>query len=237
MKHYRSSIPVDAKERVLACYIRTKTRWKVECVIRRQVVGIRWFDDKGRLELETPVRNGHIHGTQYGLDYDHNPAGFIIFSEPYRNGLPHGVTRQWCPQNGRLIGKYTMRRGTGLDLWRAWDFERQTAFLSEVRHLKDGHWHGFEWWFNPDQKTLMQESHFWQNQQHGIRIEWNLEGRLRRGYPQYWVNSRKVSKRKYLLAQRQDPTLPSYREVDNTPRRRLPKEVAVAIRFDTRVSE
>ena len=101
--------------------------------------------------------------------------------------------------------------------------------LHEVRYIKDGKWHGFEWWLNEDQATVHQEAHFWENLQHGIRREWNGEGRLRRGFPQYWVNNQRVSKRQYLRAFVKDPNLPAFCEADNLPQRDFPPEVKAAI--------
>jgi hypothetical protein len=224
MKHYRSSIPKAATERVLAAHPEGTQKHKVELLLDGEVVGLRQFDANGQLEFERPFRNGVTHGTLYIID-----DGVVTFAEQYRNGLAHGVARQWS-HDGEFIGSYTMKRGTGLDLWRCkanWGHGR--AYLSEARYVKEGNWHGFEWWLNEDQKSVHDECHFWQNLRHGIERSWNSRGRLRRGYPRYWVNDNPVTKRDYLRACSRDGNLPPFRESDNRPRRRFPPEVLEAI--------
>ncbi len=60
------------------------------------------------------------------------------------------------------------------------------------------------------------------------RIErvWNLRGRLRRGYPKYWIHEVQVTKRRYVRAAQDDPTLPPFRENENRPGRKFPTEIA-----------
>ena len=66
-----------------------------------------------------------------------------------------------------------MKRGTGLDLWWQEGYESGRAYLAEARYVKDGKWHGFDWWLNEDQKSVWQERHFQSDQQHGIERSWN----------------------------------------------------------------
>ena len=124
----------------------------------------------------------------------------------------------------RLDWHLTMTHGTGLDLWRCkktWGNKR--VYLAEARHINEGKWHGFEWWLNEDQKSVQGEHHFRENLQHGVQRSWNSAGRLRRGYPRYWVNNKQVTKREYLRACAKDPSLPPFRESDNRPRRKFPR--------------
>jgi hypothetical protein len=231
MKHYRSSIPKGAKECVLATHLKGPEKYKAEYRFNEKVVGVRWFDQSGQLELECPVKNGADHGMLYYCD-----QGVVTFAEPYRNGLAHGTAKQWS-YDGGLIGTYVMRYGTGLDLWRCkktWGNKR--TYLAEARFIKDGKWHGFEWWLNEDQKSVHDENHFWENLQHGIQRRWNSKNRLRRGYPRYWVNNKQVTKREYLRAGAKDPSLPVYRESDNQPRRKFPPEVLEAIELTAKLN-
>ena len=224
MKHYRSSIPKSARERVLATHLQGPQKYKAEYRVNGKVVGVRQFDRSGQLELERPMRNGLLHGTLYSCD-----DGVVTFAEPYRAGLAHGTARQWS-DDGELIGTYTMKHGTGLDLWRQkTNWGTGLVFLAEARFIKEGKWHGFEWWLNEDQKSVHDEHHFWANLQHGIQRSWNSKGRLRRGYPRYWVNNEQVTKRKYLRACAKDPSLPPFRKSDNRPNRKFPSEVLAAI--------
>jgi antitoxin component YwqK of YwqJK toxin-antitoxin module len=226
MKHYRSSIPRAAKERVPATHRTGQQKYKVEYLLNGEVVGVRQFDENGQLSFERPMKNGVTHGTLYDIE-----DGVVTFSEPYRYGLAHGIARQWS-HDGELIGSYSMQHGTGLDLWRCkknWDNGR--AFLAEVRHIKEGKWHGFEWWLNEDQRSVNSEHHFWENLQHGIERRWNSQRRLKRGFPRYWVNNKQVTKREYLRACVKDGNLPPFREADNRPRRKFPPEVLDTMNF------
>jgi len=224
MKHYRSSIPKAAKERILATHRTRPQKYKAEYLLDGEIVGVRQFDEDGQLEFERPMKNGVIHGTQYGID-----DGVVTSAEPFRNGLAHGTAKQWS-QDGELIGTYTMKHGTGLDLWHArehWGCGR--VYLAEARYVNEGKWHGFEWWPDEDQKSVHSEHHFWENLQHGIQREWNSQRRLKRGFPRYWVNNKQVKKREYLRACAKDSNLPPFHKSDNRPHRRFPPEVLAAM--------
>jgi antitoxin component YwqK of YwqJK toxin-antitoxin module len=224
MKHYRSSIPKAARERVVETFETNGRKRKAEYRLNRKLVGIRYFYETGELEAEIPMQDGRQHGTFYDL----SPEGVVLSAQPYRNGLEHGTTKQWSNE-GKLIGTYTMRRGTGLDLWRCQYGSDGEPFLVEARYVKDGNWHGFEWWIREDQKSVSGEHHFWDNNQHGIQRAWNYAGKLRRGYPKYWIKNIQVTKRQYVEACATDPTLPSFNIADNLPQRRFPPEVREAM--------
>ncbi|HEY1219217.1 MAG TPA: hypothetical protein VGF03_09790 [Bryobacteraceae bacterium] len=224
MKHYRSSIPKEAQERVTATFVASPRKYRAECVLSGKVVGIRHFHETGELEDECPLADGLIHGTEYRSD----SPGHLTSAEPYYKGLPHGTARQWS-HDGKLIGTYIMKHGTGLDLWWQEGLDNGQPYLSEARYYKDGKRHGFEWWLNEDQKSVWEESHFQADRSHGIERSWNCHGRLCRGCPKYWVNDVRVTKRQYLRACAKDPTLPPFREADNRPQRKFPKEVMVRL--------
>ncbi|HKO13019.1 MAG TPA: hypothetical protein VJV22_13680 [Acidobacteriaceae bacterium] len=225
MKHYRSSLPKNARERVVATHIAGPQKYKAEYWMNRKLVGIRYFSPNGELQSECPLKDGRRHGILYFFEDD--PAR-VRSSEPWRNGLPHGVARQYGG-DGKLLGTYTMKHGTGLDLW--WqDFPGGQAYLSEARYYCAGKLHGFEWWLEADQRHVWQERHFAENLLHGIERDWNSRGRVNRGYRRYWIRGRRVTKRQYLSACRKDPSLPRYRESDNKPFRNFPPEVAANLR-------
>jgi len=218
MKHYRSSIPKAARERVTATFASSPRKYQAEYLLKGKVVGIRRFHETGELQYECPLKNGARHGIEY---HAHVP-GKLISAEPYSNGLPHGTARQWS-EDGKLIGAYTMSYGTGVDLW--WCSESGFPYLSEARYLKDGKRHGFEWWLEADQRKVWKECHFRNGQMHGVERAWNRHGSLRRGYPRYWANSVRLTKRQYLRARAQDPTPPAFRETDNRPQRKFPADI------------
>lgn len=225
IKRYRSSIPDGARERVTARHLRSRRRYKAEYWLNGKLVGVRFFDPGGAVESESPLKDGLLHGTRYFFESSNQ----LEFAEPYVNGLAHGTARQWSPE-GKLLGTYTMKHGTGVDLWRqGTNWGNGLPYLSEARYIKDGIWHGFEWWLNEDQKSIWQERHFQLNQLHGIERDWNSEGHLKRGYPRYWVNGVQVTKRQYLRACLKDSALPSYRESDNRPERTFPPEIVLCL--------
>ena len=222
MKHYRSSIPRGVKERGVK---KTAVSWPmrtVDCLLNGKVVGRRVYDKDGRLQYEVPLKEGKTHGIIYTF---HDES--VDSREPFRNGLAHGTAKQWAV-DGELIGTYTMKNGTGLDLWRCknnWGTGR--VYLAEARYIKRGMWHGFEWWLDESQKRVESERHFWDNDPHGIEREWSSKYRLKRGFPRYWIHGKRVTKRQYLRAALTDSTLPLFREKDNRPQREFPEEVRI----------
>jgi hypothetical protein len=218
MENYRSSIPKSARERLLATHLNAPRKFKVECRLSGKVVGIRYYDVSGDLESESPFHNGKLHGRVYFFE-----SGKASFCEPFSNGLPDGTARQWS-EDGQLIGTYTMKHGTGLDLWRCQ--LSGILYLSEARYYKDGMRHGFEWWLDfANQKSVWNESHYYEGRNHGIEREWNSADHLSRGYPKYWVKGQRVTKRQYISACSKDPTLPAFRLKDNKNKRDFPPEV------------
>ena len=234
MKNYRSSIPQSAEERIVATHGSTGKKKTAEFAIDGKIVGYRFFDEEGNLALERPLKDNGIDGTQY---YFGSVEGRLVvtFAEPYRNGLAHGVVRQWA-EDGTPIGTHSMKCGTGIDLWRHRVMECSVEvcrlkgyYLHEARYIKGGKWHGFEWWLNEDGKGVHEENHFHEDLQHGIERQWNHAGKLSRGYPRYWVRNERVTKRQYLRACAKDSSLPPFRADDNRPEREFPPEVAAAV--------
>lgn len=225
---YRSSIPKAATEVVIGQHP-SGAKKRSQYYLGDELVGERQFHESGEPEGEWPQKDGRLHGTVYRWD----EPGVLLSAEPYREGLPHGVAKQW--HGGQLIGTYTMKRGTGVDLW--WQVWEGRVYLSEVHYMEHGLLHGFDWWLNEDQRSLWSESHFFRGQPHGIEREWNEQGKLSRGYPKYWVEGRQVNKRQYLAASKRDKTLPAFRSVDDSPRRRFPPEVAAALGSPPRIQK
>ena len=87
MKHYRSSIPKAAQERIVASHQSNGQKQKVDYLLDGEVVGIRWFDENGVLGSETPRKNGVTHGTMYYFDDRLDGVPRVTFAEPYTNGL------------------------------------------------------------------------------------------------------------------------------------------------------
>jgi antitoxin component YwqK of YwqJK toxin-antitoxin module len=224
LARYVSDIPAGATAHELsgyrakghAVYLRT-----VEYRVGEEVVGKRLFEADGRLTRETPTRNGCTHGRVY----EFHKSGTLSCLERYVGGVQHGTCYQW-DEEGRLLGRYVLRNGTGLDVWR----HRATngrVRVSEIRTFRRGRRHGFEWWLFG--RELSSETHFVDGKMHGIERSWNLTGKLDRTYPRYWVNDERVTKRQYLAAAAADPSLPRFRERDSRARRSLPAPVRAEV--------
>lgn len=216
-----SSIP-DGAEDVLEETL-TSEHWPTEyvysCRVGGEVMGYRRRRGDGRVVWERGWRDDAPNGWEREWDRD----GLLTFESFRIDGAEHGVARQW--NGGRLIGWYIMDHGTGLDLWRDHD-----GSLSEDRYYKDGKLHGsLRWWFGQSNTTIWWEEHFHEGVPHGIERQWNGADRLKRGYPKYWVQGRQVTKRRYLRAAIDDPTLPPFGAEDNRPERPLPPEYAATM--------
>jgi antitoxin component YwqK of YwqJK toxin-antitoxin module len=219
-KRYRTSIPKIAKEKKLA-YWPNGQRKSSKYLVSSQVVGYRHWDENGYLENEISIK----YGVRCGKEYTWS-AGKLISMEPWHEGKRHGVCKQWA-EDGRLPGTYRMVRGTGIDFWRC----NITQTLSEVQYWKDGTLHGWEWWINEDQESVWRERHHYKGRPHGIWREWNDEGSLRRGYPQYYVCGQIVPKRKYMRLTITDSTLPRFSDSDNAPQRIFPLVIQKELRL------
>jgi antitoxin component YwqK of YwqJK toxin-antitoxin module len=218
---YISSIPVGAEERIVEQYPDGEKR-QAEYWLNGERVGLRYFFPTGEPEVEYGFRDG----IKDGMVYVWSDPGHLCSAEPFVDGVPHGTAWQWGSYTGRVIGTYTLERGTGIDLWRQ-EWNDGSATLSEVHSMRAGRPHGVEWWLDSsDQQSVHEERHWFEGELHGIERDWNLKGRLRRGFPRYWVRGRQVTKRQYLRAAARDATLPPFRSEDNDPQRTFPPEIA-----------
>jgi antitoxin component YwqK of YwqJK toxin-antitoxin module len=216
---YISSIPEEAEEVRVRRYP-SGAKSHANYILNGELVGRRVFYESGLLEDESSIRNGLLHGVQYRW-YEN---GQFLSVEPYENGGGHGTAYQWS-EDGSLMGTYTLEHGTGLDLW--WDDSCGAVVLAEVHMYRKGLQHGWEWWLDFDQESVHTERHWQEGVQHGIERNWNYEGRLRRGYPRYFVKGVRVTKRQYIRASTNDPELPPFRPEDNAQQRTFPSEITV----------
>lgn len=225
---YRTSIPVVADEHVTETYPGGRKR-RAEYLLDGVVVGIRTFFVTGDVEDEWALAGGVYHGMHYRWD-EH---GKLLSAIPYHEGREHGTARQWL-LDGAFVGTYTMEHGTGLDLcWqeRHDDGEVGGVYLAEASYRRNGKPHGFEWWINPDQLSVSAERHWRGGELHGVERAWNDRGRLRRGFPRYWLAGERVTKARYLEAWVMGGGGPPFRPADNLPARAFPPEVARHLRL------
>jgi hypothetical protein len=220
MRRPKSDIPDGATERVIRVYQRNMGLIRLEkreCISNRQLVGYRYYDDNGRLQIETPLKDGKKHGREFYWNED----GMLDLIEPYFEGKMHGTAKQY--QNGKVIGTYKMVHGTGYDVWCNQIADGQ-VYVSEIHSMRDGSMHGFEWWLNEDHRSVHEERHWHKGKLHGVERFW-VGKKLRRSYPKYWVQDKAVTKRQYVRAARKDVTLPPFLLKDSSPRREFPTEI------------
>ncbi|MCA9458565.1 MAG: hypothetical protein KC587_17995 [Nitrospira sp.] len=214
MKNRPIPIPEEAQEVIFDTWD-NGTKKNAQYFLDGQLIGSRSWEESGQLSLEQGLQGNQRHGL-FRTWYENGQLNEVQW---YENGKEHGTSEQYDEQ-GNLIGTYTMVHGTGVDLWFA-----APGVLAEERHYLDGERHGYERWWRGNNQTIGEESHFWHGTEHGIFRLWNKAGRLRRGYPRYFVDGKRVNKREYERACRKDPTLPPFKIEDNAPERPLPEEV------------
>lgn len=216
-KHrYRSSIPAKATRRIKEKYEDGSTKC-VGYYLAGKLVGHRYWDEEGELYLEYGIKNGKKHGREYYFCYPHGQPDEMT---PYRNGLPHGIAMQFN-QRGEILITSEMKKGVGLDLW----CDSLNHTLSEEQYYPNKNECGYRRNWNEDEKTIYEE-YYWLSPHgyHGIWREWNESGKLRRGFPRYYIQGKQVTKRSYQADCLQDRSLIPYREADDSPIRPLPKQ-------------
>jgi antitoxin component YwqK of YwqJK toxin-antitoxin module len=174
-----------------------------------QKVGYRYWDEDGHLSIEYHIKHDKKHGS-FRTWHDN---GTLEHETAYFEGKEHGISTQY-DRDGRSIGTYEMKFGTGVDLW-----YYAAGIIAEERHYKDGNRDGYERWWNTDNQSIYRESHFHSGLEHGIFRIWNQEGRLCRGFPAYFVNGKKMPKRSYLKTCDRDKSLPKYLAIEDNPQR------------------
>jgi antitoxin component YwqK of YwqJK toxin-antitoxin module len=226
MKSLKSTIPHGVIEKPARTNKEDRSHGyrTVDCLASGNFVGRRIYNRKGVLVLETPMKDTLKHGHEIMWDDDGN----LLSIEPYTNGKIHGTAKQYG-RSGKVIGTYKMKDGTGFDIWRQED-ERNKIFVSEIHSLKVGLPDGYEWWFASSKQDLMHERHWQMGKLHGIERIWNSKGKLRRGYPKFFIADQVVTKQKYAKMALIDTTLPIFQEKDNLPDRKLPPEIQKLVR-------
>lgn len=222
-KTYRSQIPAHAREKIVERHDDGAPSI-TEYYPGRERVGVRHWEDLdygGDVIWDIPFRNG----VKDGLELTFYSEGRIASVEPYVGGLVHGTAKQFAP-DGRLLGTYRLKRGIGVDLWR----DCITGKLREEWHCVDGSIVFGRVW-NGDDRTIWQEYYCRTGHgYHGVLREWNDAGRLRRGFPQFYVRGKKVTRRQYLQACEGDSSLPDYIPAEDTPFRKLPAEYLAQVK-------
>ena len=221
-KPLKTSIPPNIEEKPLRDNRRAGALGDdrvTDCLLNGIRVGRRVYNRQGVRVLETPLKDELKHGWEVTW----NDEGKLLLVEPYVNGKIHGTAKQYG-RGGNVIGTYTFAHGTGFDVWRQ-ENDDKTIFVSEIHSLRDGVPHGYEWHFTSPTQDLWHERTWYMGMLQGIERSWNSKGRLRGGYPMFYVSNQGVSRQKYLKLARTDQTLPAYREEDDLPDRIFPAEI------------
>jgi antitoxin component YwqK of YwqJK toxin-antitoxin module len=185
----------------------------VEYRIGKRVVARAYFHATGEIDWAVPFDdNGRMHGVERH-DFE---DGRRMYRARWRHGKQVGWQEQW-DERGRLLVRQRFVRGTGLDVWFT------CGEIAETRTYVDGARHGYERWGHG--KHVHEESHFRADREHGVFRSWNIRGRLRRGYPQYWIDGQRVTKRVYLRQAAIDPSLPAFDRRDDRPVRAPPRPI------------
>lgn len=211
---YKSSIPPNANE-VVKERFSDGSKKVSHYFVKRVWVGWRYWYEDGSVDVEWGIKDGQRHGLR--LEYHQN--GRLAHVERYRNGRENGTARQWS-EDGKLLVTYRLANGVGLDLW--CDFD--TGTLAEEHLWPDCGQVGYNRLWNKNERTIWQEQYYTGAGHHGIWREWNKQGRLKRGFPHFYVHDKRVTKRQYANACEGDPTLARYRPEDDRPYRKLPAE-------------
>jgi hypothetical protein len=211
---YKSSIPPSAEEVVEQTH-ENGAKKTAHYYVGDERVGFREWSQTGTLLFEYGLKGGEKHGYEYEF-YD---SGALLEKGAYRKGKLHGPGVQLA-ENGRVLVVWKLDNGCGLDLW----CDQRTGLLAEEVFWPAQGEQGYKRLWNEDQETIWEEWFFAPGMgYHGIRREWDGD-KLCRGFPQFYIGDKKVSRARYLSACKTDKTLPKYRAADDKPTRRLPAE-------------
>ena len=215
---YKTSIPADATETVVEHHPAGGKK-TASYFAGGEKVGFREWDEEGQLVFEYAMGAGVKHGPEYRF----HSNGRLLEKETYQDGNLHGVGRQWA-EDGRLLVTWKLVDGTGLDLW----CDTLREMLAEEHYWPRKGELGYKRLWNGDERTVRQEYFYVLGKgYHGLWREWNARGRLRRGFPQFYVNDRKVTRRQYQQMCESDPHLVPHRPIEDEPHRELPADYLV----------
>jgi hypothetical protein len=146
------------------------------------------------------------------LQKSYYPDGSIRSEVTLVNGLPHGMTRHWHP-NGVLAKEIPVDNGIIDGIVRQWNDKGELLGSSDIRKGTGVHY----MWY-PSGK-VMGETSMICGEQTGRMRTLTEEGDVISDT--YWLKNEKVSRRRYIEACREDPSLPTYEDVSSKSKRRV----------------
>lgn len=183
-----------------------------------------WYDPK-MLSLSEPYEHGLMHGTarQWGID------GSLMGTYTMERGTGYDIWRkvkeddeggeggEGDESNNNDDGNSNEKNR--LEVKNREDGSREIktdeVYVSEIHSLTHGKLDGFQWWINPDQKTIIGERHWIEGFLNGIERQWTKEGILAPGYPKFYIDDKVVEKDEYLKSCKKNKKLPTYNDKDD----------------------
>jgi hypothetical protein len=165
----------------------------------------RAYYDNGSIESEAILM--HERGLADGICRRWHRNGVLAGESSFDRGLCDGVQRIWNA-NGKLLDAFEMEKGTGV--LRLWTLDRNS------------HW------------SLSGETTMVDGQMTGRHIVY-FDEECKTGIATYWIEDKKLSKKRYLEACQKDPKLPRYETESpvrrpTIPRARHPKKPAEPVK-------
>jgi hypothetical protein len=176
-----------------------------------------WSQD-GELLHEKPFASD---GAAHGIETQRDESGRVIWCAQWVHGLMHGPVMQF-DERSRPVIVTQFERGRGTDIW------MNCGKVTEIREMADGVPHGLVRWGDP--RGPWEEGHFLHGQRHGIFRQWQPDGALREGFPQYYLNDNLVPRHVYDATQAKEGALPRYDARDDSNRRTMPPAVREALK-------
>lgn len=183
-----------------------------EAIMHGRVVAQLVWSPEGKLLHEKPFA---VDGRPNGLEVEYDDAGRVLWLAHWVAGEMHGTAMQF-DTNGLPVVVMEFVHGRGIDVWMS------CGDVSEVRTTYNGIPDGLVRWGDPTRPD--EEEHFARGKRHGIFRSWD-SGRVRPGYPIFYVDDVEVTREAYLSACAADCTLPPYNESDDANERNMPPAV------------
>ena len=167
----------------------------------------------GSIESIRTERDGRRHG--FSLDVLDGIIQFMTLED----GVEHGVGLNFDRET--FLSAYAMHHGSGVEHW----YEPGPT-LSGSCVMRDGMPHGaIRYWF--DEECVYEEEHAFFGARHGIRRLWDESLELADGFPEFYVEGRRVSHEVYENACQHDPLLMAYEPEGDDPERDAPPRLSL----------